>query len=185
MLGNDIVDLNHLPKEERSLSKPYLSKICSNREIDKILNSEHPNLCLWSIWTMKESAYKIAMKLGAERAFNPKKFETFQVDANAGLISSDYGTMISATIFDENFIHSVAFLSNSNAYKSGQLICSDNQSEAVRQAIIQDFRTQNPLQNRVEVIMQQDIPFLSSDQGFVDISLSHHGDFIAWAFEML
>ena len=185
MLGNDIVDLNHLPKEERSLSKPYLSKICSNREIDKILNSEHPNLCLWSIWTMKESAYKIAIKLGAERAFNPKKFETFQVDANSGLISSDYGTMISATVFDENFIHTIAFLPNTKAYKSGEMICADNQSAAVRHALIRDYLVLYPNAQNNEVIMQNDIPQLISDSDKIDISLSHHGDFIAWAFEML
>lgn len=183
MLGNDIVDLNHLPDKVRSLSEPYLNKICSVREIEKVIGSDNPELMLWRIWTMKESAYKIAMKLGAKRAYNPKSFETFPVDATAGLVSTDYGTMLSETVFDENYIHTVSFLPKSKGFKSGQKICADHQSEAVRLAIIEDFRIQNPNQDRAEIIMKSDIPFLSTDTSFVDISLSHHGDFIAWAFE--
>jgi phosphopantetheinyl transferase (holo-ACP synthase) len=185
MLGNDIVDLNHLPDQVRSLSKPYLNKICSDLEIDKILNSENPNLSLWRIWTMKESAYKIAMKLGAKRAFNPKKFETFLVDARSGHICSSYGTLLSETVFDENYIHTVSFLAKCKGYKSGQKICADHQSESVRQTIVEDFKMLNPVQDKAEIIMKAEIPFLSTDKGLVDISLSHHGDFIAWAFENL
>ena len=185
MLGNDIVDLNHLPDKVRSFSEPYLNKICSVREIEKVIGSDNPELMLWRIWTMKESAYKIAMKLGAKRAFNPKSFETFPFDATAGLVSTDYGTMLSESVFDENFIHTVSFLPKSKGFKSGQKICADHQSEAVRKAIIEDFKMQNPIQDNAEIIMKSDIPFLSTETGFVDISLSHHGSYIAWAFEIL
>jgi hypothetical protein len=44
---------------------------------------------------------------------------------------------------------------------------------------------QNPIQDNAEIIMKSDIPFLSTETGFVDISLSHHGSYIAWAFEIL
>jgi phosphopantetheinyl transferase (holo-ACP synthase) len=184
MLGNDIVDLNHLPDAERSLSLPYLSKICSDREIEKILNSNNPIFLLWRIWTMKESAYKIAIKLGAERAFNPKKFETFPIDEASGLVSSDFGTMLCETNNNELFMHTVAFLPKSKAYKSGEMLYADNQSAAVRHALIGDYLVLYPNAQNNEVIMQNGIPQLISDSDKIDVSLSHHGSYISWAFEL-
>ena len=184
MLGNDIVDLNHLPDAERSLSLPYLSKICSQEEIERILNSANPVLLLWRIWSMKESAYKISIKLGAERAFNPKKFETFQINETSGFVISDYGKMLCETKCNESFIHTVAYLQSTKSFKLGEKLEADNQSAAVRIALIEDYLSFNPEARNLEVIMQEGVPHLLSDSNKIDLSLSHHGSYISWVFEL-
>jgi phosphopantetheinyl transferase (holo-ACP synthase) len=76
MIGNDIVDLDIVLKENKASNLRYLNKICTENEIKTIQGSIDPNITLWRIWTIKEAAYKIINKSNGIRAYIPKKIET-------------------------------------------------------------------------------------------------------------
>lgn len=75
MIGFDIVSLTEstFPTEDRL--EAYASKVLTDAEIAWWLNQADQFLALWKLWTVKESAYKIESRLGAERLLVPKKYE--------------------------------------------------------------------------------------------------------------
>ena len=91
MIGNDIVDLKLVLLEDKASNLRWLKKVFVEKEIELIQNSESPNITLWRLWSMKESAYKVAVKKTGIRAFNPKRFETEILGPCQGRVSSIYG----------------------------------------------------------------------------------------------
>lgn len=185
MIGNDIVDFNDLPNNERSLSKAFLQKICANSEIETIFQSERPERTLWRIWSMKESAYKVILKKGAEPSFNPKKLETSIIDQTIGQVSTKFGEIKCQSKITQDFVHSIAFFSNEISFCLGEKKLMGNQSDFVRASLIEDYQRKYPHVRSPIIEMRDSIPYLITDFATVDVSLSHHGNYVAWAFECL
>jgi phosphopantetheinyl transferase (holo-ACP synthase) len=185
MIGNDIVDFNDLPNIERSLSKAFLQKICANSEIDTIFKSESPEKTLWRIWSMKESAYKVILKKGAERSFNPKKLETSIFDQTLGQVLTKFGEIKCQSKITTDFVHSIAFFSNEIPFCLGEKKLIGHQSDFVRASLMEDFQHKYPHVYSPRIEMRDTIPYLITDFDSIDISLSHHGNYVAWAFECL
>jgi phosphopantetheinyl transferase (holo-ACP synthase) len=185
MIGNDIVDFNDLPSIERSLSKTFLQKICTNKEIDTVFLSESPEKTLWRIWSMKEAAYKVIIKKGAERSFNPKKLVTSLLDQNQGQVLTKFGIIKCQSKITPDFVHSIASYSTDISISLGEKKLIGNQSDFVRASLIEDFQLKYPQIGSLSIEKHDEIPYLISDFSTVDISLSHHGNYVAWAFECL
>ncbi|WEK20837.1 MAG: 4'-phosphopantetheinyl transferase superfamily protein [Candidatus Pedobacter colombiensis] len=62
MVGNDIVDLSQASKESNWKRTGYLEKIFTVAERFLIHIAKDPDLMVWLMWTMKESAYKAHTK---------------------------------------------------------------------------------------------------------------------------
>jgi phosphopantetheinyl transferase (holo-ACP synthase) len=75
MIGNDVVDLAFASKESNWKRRGFLKKIYTESEQYCIMNSENPELTVWLMWSMKESAYKIHMRQFRESFFAPLRFE--------------------------------------------------------------------------------------------------------------
>ncbi len=75
MIGNDVVDLELAKVESNWRRKGYLRKLFTEKEIANIANSSDQDQMVWTLWTCKESAYKIVNRQTLERRFNPIKFE--------------------------------------------------------------------------------------------------------------
>lgn len=79
MIGNDIVDFQYARRESNWRRPRFLDKIFTAQEQNFIRRSTNPEKKVWVLWSMKESAYKIAARLGKKRFLAPKQFECFNL----------------------------------------------------------------------------------------------------------
>ncbi len=188
MIGNDIVDLKLVLLEDKASNLRWLKKVFVEKEIELIQNSESPNITLWRLWSMKESAYKVAVKKTGIRAFNPKRFETEILGPCQGRVSSIYGIFQTTYSITEDYIHSIASDSFDNHAVSGQKKSDiKDLSAGVRIGLVEHFQNNKPQFIDLNIVMNEEIPFLYSgaDQLPFDISLSHHGDFVGWGYQKM
>lgn len=73
-IGNDVVDWKHPTNLNKSRDFRYLKKILTSAEIEFVCNSENPDKALWSFWACKETAYKTIRKSYAGLPFLPRQW---------------------------------------------------------------------------------------------------------------
>ena len=71
MIGNDIVDLSQAAKESNWKRTGYLEKLFTMSERFLIHVAKDPEVMVWLLWTMKESAYTAHTKDTKIRTFAP------------------------------------------------------------------------------------------------------------------
>lgn len=95
MIGVDIVDLREARGRSDWRRKGYLSKLFSEKEIQYIEQSKDPDIAVWRLWSMKESAYKADFYYSRKRIFNPVKFNCHiqsDVEGKVNIVSRQYTT---------------------------------------------------------------------------------------------
>lgn len=188
MIGNDLVDLNIAFEYPKSNNLKYLQKICTDNEIELILNSEFPELLLWRMWTMKESGYKIISKKTGINAFIPKKITTEITNPIKGFIHSIWGKFISHTESSNNYIHTVA-ADNPENFQYQICQCTEkDKSLAVRIALrdkLQELFAHRLSSLNINIQNVGHVPKLFVEEHPLpcDISFTHHGNWVAWAFQ--
>lgn len=112
MIGNDIVDLQ-LAKSQSNWQRPkFLEKIFTAAEQDRIKSSDNPELEVWKLWTMKESAYKIYNREKGVRGFFPWKLECsiaeFSDGKFLGSVAIDDSHYYTKTVVTDSFVYTIA-----------------------------------------------------------------------------
>ncbi len=189
MIGNDIVDLNIAALQSNWRRRGFMEKLFSENEQSLILNSEFPERRLWLLWAMKEATYKAHQRrFKLPRSFNPKQF-------NCEIISGDNTSVFgkiqikdcsyySQTFIEEDYLHCIA--SQIQQKDTVQKVLS--QSTDIRQELILAVSELKKLP-REKISIKKDrnfIPYLTCD-GFsinCDFSLTHHGNFSAFALSL-
>jgi len=113
MLGNDIIDLKKAKTTSNWKRKGYLAKIFNLGEQAEILNSAHPEIILWLLWSMKEATYKIINRESLQRFYNPKKFSC-KLNGAEGFVSFEDSICYTKSVINENLIHTIASTKNEN-----------------------------------------------------------------------
>jgi phosphopantetheinyl transferase (holo-ACP synthase) len=115
MIGNDIVDRVQAKRESNWQRKGFLDKLFTTDEQRLILTASDPERIVWTLWSMKESAYKVAVRETGKRVFAPRKLEcqvnTLTEETAEGVVSYEkiYQTRSSIT---PHYIASVAVPTN-------------------------------------------------------------------------
>ena len=155
MIGNDIVDLQ-LAKTQSNWQRPkFLKKIFTEIEQEYIYQSANPELEVWKLWTMKESAYKIYNRETAVRGFFPWKLEcsNFEVFKGKflGTVSIDDNIYFTETVVSEDFVYTVAA------------------------SLLENLDRITEINSDLKIIKIDGLPFIES--GMKPISITHHGRF--------
>ncbi|MDT0690162.1 4'-phosphopantetheinyl transferase superfamily protein [Salegentibacter sp. F188] len=186
MIGNDIVDLK-LAAKESNWKRPRLhSKIFSETEQEILQHSKNPEQCFWLLWTMKEAAYKAHQRrFSLPRKFNPKSFgcslNTSEGSASSGVVEVDNWHYCITAHISEKVIHCVA--SAENPEVKTKLI---TEHKNLNRELIFAISSQTKLSSEDLVIAKDEkyIPhlFFNGKNYNMPFSLSHHGDYSAYAF---
>jgi phosphopantetheinyl transferase (holo-ACP synthase) len=191
MIGNDVVDLTDPETFPGATHARFDARVFTPAERARIAASSDPNRCRWRLWAAKESAYKVAVKLDPNTVFSPSRFEV----RDDVVLHDDR----SFTLFVEehpHWIHAVAqpgvrrsFAALSSA-RSAVRQCGTTlavvQSNLVRSMAIEDAALILGTDARALAIVTRDrIPFIEihGEPAPLDLSLSHHGGFVAYALE--
>jgi phosphopantetheinyl transferase (holo-ACP synthase) len=210
--GNDIVAWKHPRCINKSQHTRFLEKTCVPAEISKIQTAENPDLLLWTMWALKEAAYKLSCFMGNRNGFIARRFETEFISgeirvsgkntiplSNIGLpveqvvsnwkIQSGNEIFSGAVLATENWIHALAAPEEQQlaqvywGINKNTLNQTDNDTEAVRVFTLEQL---NLRCNDTFVSIEKDkdgIPFLTTGNDDCPyISLSHDDGYLAFAF---
>ncbi|WP_293309205.1 4'-phosphopantetheinyl transferase family protein [Pedobacter sp. UBA5917] len=108
MLGNDIVDLYLAKTQSNWHRKNYLDKIFTTEEQLLISAAENPDVMVWLLWSMKESAYKIHNRKTGIRNFAPKSLSCTIHPNTYGEVNIDGYAYFTKSSLQTAFVHTVA-----------------------------------------------------------------------------
>lgn len=116
MIGNDIIDLKLASIQSNWKRKGFLDKVFTKHEQELIFDSINPFKMVWTLWSMKESAYKIYVQKHNNRFFAPKKIQCQLTSKTNGLVIIYNEEYITSSVFDANFIYTTATLNNDRSF---------------------------------------------------------------------
>lgn len=190
MIGNDIIDRDLLRQHPRSSHPRFRNKILSDREQAWLCHSTQPDIDIWVLWSLKESAYKCYFQQHLRRVFAPKKFSCQWISMPSAdsirqaRISTPAGDLFATVEQSEKYIH--ALCSDKEAEWEGknfQIVPLSSQHPAEESKLLRSLAREwiaGQLTIGWEELQwecRQGIPLLSYGRQLlpVSISLSHHG----------
>ena len=122
-VGNDIVDLLHLPAQEKSRNARFRKRILLPEEEHLMLTDRQPDAMLWALWTGKEAAYKALQKDQLDITSIPRLYQV-QFDRTEemeppvsllpgerrllGTVATPRGNINLETLITASYVHSIA-----------------------------------------------------------------------------
>lgn len=190
MRGNDIIDIKLAAKESNWQRKGWLEKIFTPEEQTFILQSSSPEKTVWTLWSMKESAYKIYTRQYGGRFFAPKKFNCVLFPNFTGTVTVDKLVYQTTTSITANYIYTLAnpMKFTTLALANRLFLCEDkghiNQQQIIYKKLLADYAacTDKDLQHLSVIKNSNGVPFIQykGNQVNVPVSITHHGNYAAF-----
>ncbi|AUD01511.1 4'-phosphopantetheinyl transferase family protein [Spirosoma pollinicola] len=191
MIGNDIVDLNQARLESNWRRRGYIDKIFTPYEQQLIEEANNPDQMVWLLWSMKESAYKLAVRTTKERLFAPTKIACSLHESTAETVDGAvfYGeTYQTRSIITTNYIATIAFPVNTVPTVTQVIVPFDTADSRAHQRLIrQQIRQHVSVAVNVSeqhICIENDslgIPLVTAGNVALSLSISHHGQYGAFA----
>jgi phosphopantetheinyl transferase (holo-ACP synthase) len=188
MIGNDVIDLLDPETAPGSAHPRFDRRVFAPKERLLLAASTDSRRLRWILWAAKEAAYKVARKLDRRAVFSPPRFV---VDLDACEVHWE-GRRLSLDVdSDDDRVHAVASIGET---ASGPIrVAAELVGDAAPGAAVRSLacRTLAPFlglaENALDVDRVDRIPRLTAEGRPlpVDLSLSHHGRFVAFAATLL
>ncbi|HJO23565.1 MAG: 4'-phosphopantetheinyl transferase superfamily protein [Myxococcota bacterium] len=189
MLGNDVVDLAD-PEVRGGPAHPrFDARVFSPPERRALESESAPNRLRWTLWAAKEAAYKLAVKRDPNAIFAASRFVVRLDGASHGQVAHPGGCVAVTLDVRDDTVHAVARDTAASEVVIGLASCADSTdaSAAVRHLAVHDVASRlGVTQSDLQLGRRGRIPTLSlrgSDR-HLDLSLSHHGRYVAFACEV-
>ncbi|MDZ4165097.1 MAG: 4'-phosphopantetheinyl transferase superfamily protein [Smithellaceae bacterium] len=208
-MGNDIVDLRSLEAAGKGADLPFVARVLTAAEEEALDRSGRRDLLLWLIWAAKETAYKAVSKGEGGLSFIPRRFQMDPTGIPAdlsslgnwqGLVRTPGGEVHVKAEATDDYVHVVGCTSD-EALRRVTAFCAKpggdeselpraEESRLVRGTAIEALApylgaVPEDLEIRRSPCAKGLGPPLLYHKGkpaAVDLSLSHHGRFVAVAF---
>lgn len=198
MLGNDVIDLADGETRPEAIHPRFDERVFAVTERAELAKSSSPERLRWKLWAAKESAYKAAKKLDPRTIFSPVRFVVNLVAPDRATVRAP-GRSFSVSFHEvENAVHAVALEKRAprGSLVSGlrRFACEkalpqgpDAASAAARRLVIETLseRFGIPAGEIVITSSEDGVPRLWLRGDPAEISLSHHGRFVAFAAQPL
>lgn len=109
MIGNDLVDFKLAEKQSNWRRSGFLDKVFSTNEQELILKADKPDVVVWKLWSMKESAYKARLRVQKRIRINPKNFECQVLPGNKGIVICEGRIYHTESEINDDYVHTLAF----------------------------------------------------------------------------
>lgn len=206
-VGNDIVDLSSPHARGKAENRRYVTRVLTLSEQKRLFCSSSQDMLLWTFWAAKESAYKAISKCGHEAAFSAKDYEVFldcmgDISMLNGFVETPKGKVSVLIRRNSDFIHCVGTTkqlpdgivygvkkitdNGSLNYSRSSVLESALVRSAARKSIASNYNKKfdDILIQPSDTASRLRYPeaFIFSEKKRIDISLSHDGRFVAYAF---
>jgi phosphopantetheinyl transferase (holo-ACP synthase) len=190
MVGNDVVDLHARAVVAGPRHPRFDARVFAPSEHRALRESTEPNALRWTFWAAKEAAYKVAKKLDGATVWSPLRFVVSLDGAGDGTVEHAGRRIPVRVDADAERVHAVAIdraeaMSGVRA-RVAELADDADPSAAVRRLAREELA---PLlgaePDALEIARRERIPVLrlAGREAPFDLSLSHHGRFVAYAAE--
>lgn len=189
MTGNDIVDMRLAATQSNWKRKGYTDKIFTHQEQQFIYNSPRPDIIVWRLWTMKESAYKIYTRQYGGRFFAPQKFSCMLLTETTGVVTFNNIAYQTITVTAADHIYTITrteaterteFINSCFSLPETDLI---KQQQFIYKKITDRYHSlTGELKKNISVAKNENgIPFLNCNGNLqIPVSITHHGRFAAF-----
>ncbi len=196
MVGNDVVDLRratHRPRSPR-----FDARVFSDAEQSALSRASDQARLRWRLWAAKEAAYKLLRREDARVIFSPRRFavespELLAQGADVGALRHADQRVMLRYVDGDDYVHAVAVRSEEQMSevvhglaRLGGLGVGLDASAAVRRLACDTLAPLRGLEpDAVRVKRRERIPDLyveGEDAPWGALSLSHHGDHVAYAW---
>ena len=201
------MDLTDPENRRKGTDARYISRILNPRELEMVSGSPDPDTMLWSLWSCKEASYKALIKAGKVSS-SPLKYSVLfgpqpRSHQFTAIVDTPEGEVTVLLTRRKKYVHAVA--STGGASSIGSLrwavsslklprkkITPDIQSLAVRGAAIMKIAKYFKCgPEELEIVRPMTysggvgppVLLLNGTRAGIDISLSHDGFFVAYAFQ--
>ncbi|GAA4323507.1 hypothetical protein GCM10023115_52290 [Pontixanthobacter gangjinensis] len=184
MIGNDIIDLKLARAENKAANSRYLAKAFTSGEIRRIGLDADPELTLWTLWAMKETAYKAHQRrYNLPRRINPKSFECSlhdSVQRGCVKVNTDlYQVCIERSL---DYIH--VFTSETSPQQKKYYAVHEARSEFLSELSI-DLGLDREEISIIKNHLGMPSICLGLNKEKIPFSMSHHGDFSSFVIALI
>jgi phosphopantetheinyl transferase (holo-ACP synthase) len=191
MVGNDVVDLRDRSVAAGPRHPRFDARVFAPAEHRALRESEAPNPLRWAFWAAKEAAYKVAKKLDDATVWSPLRFVVRFERELEGAVEHEGREIPVRVDADAERVHAIATDARVGfariRARVAELPTPDaNPSAAVRALARADIaKLLGAAPEALEFTRRGRIPILcvAGGEAPLDLSLSHHGRFVAWACE--
>ena len=196
LVGNDVVDLHDPESRPEALHDRFDVRVFTSDERETLSASASAHPLRWTLWAAKESAYKVAKKLDPAVRFLPRDFVVRLIGEGRAVVTHEAGPFNVRLYGTDEWVGAVTTRGvapvaaddpvthvGSGIERLG--VPGADPSQAVREfARAAIALRMNLPTGEVRIAADRGIPVvLWRDRRLpVDLSLSHHGRFVAWAW---
>jgi phosphopantetheine--protein transferase-like protein len=194
MVGNDVVDLGDPETEARVRHPRFDERVFTGVERAALRMSAEPERLRWVLWAAKEAAYKLAKKDDARTVLSPRTFEVCLTRRDRARVQHGARSFLVALDVDRERVHAVATAERGDAPRLLLAGCeripadgATTPSAAARALALAGVAAAlRVCPAELAVVSGGRIPRLVRADGAAlgDLSLSHHGRFVAFACEL-
>lgn len=205
--GNDIVDLRDPESRPGAIHPRWDARVLTAEERQSVRDAPSPHRARWRLWAAKESAFKVARKLHPGLPFLPSRFAVELAGGVRGVVRHEVGSFEVRIDETEDRVHAVAtvegaplprwtigtldIISTPGGDPTAPIAAHGNRSDphrpgarvrALAREAVGSALSLAP--STIEISSGRGVP-LASSGGIrlpVDLSLSHHGRFLACAW---
>ncbi len=199
-VGNDLVDLADPFARRKGACRRYASRVLGPRELEWWERSGDAAPLLWTLWSVKEAAYKAFGKITGPIPFLPKTMVVMEKPAEGlreirGIAETPWGRAVFRSLRREDCIHTLCapawddVLDETRWHVAETAPGGDGSREVRRAAERALARHLGVNEKDIRVLRDRGagtspVPrvFLGQRELPADLSLSHDGRYVAWAF---
>ena len=183
MIGNDVVDIAKAKRDSNWERPGYLEKVFTKKEQCYISTSENKTEMVWRLWSMKEAAYKLYTQLHHSRFYAPNQF-CCDIDNTFGKVCYKDFSCVVKTHIQPEYIVSEARLTSEDFISTVIKIDEFSDNTIIQNKLIKEVASAYSLSKNAIKIRKDghNIPTIHYKNDEIFISLSHHGNFGAYAF---
>lgn len=187
MVGNDVVDLADVETRELPRHARFDARVFARVERRALAASAAPKRLRWMLWAAKEAAYKLAVKRSPGLGFSPRRFVVTFSSGLRGGVEHPRGRVAVRLTVDADCVHAVASEPGAETIVSGVSNAVEaDVSLAVRRLALRAIAAHLGVAEDALLIGRRGrVPTLGlrGADTTLDLSLSHHGRFLAFACE--
>ena len=192
MMGNDIVDLACAKQESNWQRRGFLDKVFTTHEQHLVHTASNPDLVVWLLWSLKESAYKLSVRRTQHRVFAPQKIACFLHETiqgtQTGRVVYEGLAYETKSIITTEYIATVAFIAGTSPTYRHIIVPFDNPSYStqhlsIREHIKQHYSARLGVSDHTIAIHKNraGVPYLiAGNSQPIALTISHHGRYGAY-----
>ncbi len=207
--GNDIVDLKSPEALRKGDNKPFVARVLTALEEEALRACGLSDRVLWLLWAAKEAAYKVVSKTRRDLPFIPRLFQVrfpglqlrdLSRSSMEGIVESPGGVVAVKAWATDDYVHVVGAASRTVLEqvvageskpwgKTGETALAEESKMARRFALAALAKALETEPSALEIRrfptskgLGPPVVYHENKPAAVDLSLSHHGRYVSYAF---